>query len=311
MSALITGATGLVGRALARGLEDPRVLSRSPDAARAALGEHVQAWGWQPESERPPYEAFAGVDTVFHLAGESVAEGRWTASKKARIRGSRVLGTQHLVDVFGALPSPPRVLVCASAIGFYGDRGDLELDETQPAGQGFLAEVCQAWEAAALVAKNFGTRVVLARIGIVLAPEGGALARMLPPFRIGMGAQLGDGQQWMSWIHLSDAVRLLMHAAGTDSLRGPLNVVGPRPVRNEEFTRVLARTLSRPAFLSVPGPALSLLLGELGEVLLDSQRVIPRVARESQFAFNHSELRPALQACLGTPRSRSKKKEPA
>jgi uncharacterized protein (TIGR01777 family) len=298
MSALITGATGLVGRALVRQLEAPHVLSRAPSGARAALGERVRAWGWQPESERPPHEAFAGVDTVFHLAGESVAEGRWTASKKARIRSSRVLGTQHLVDVFGALPSPPRVLVCASAIGFYGARGDLELDETKPAGQGFLAEVCQAWEAAALVARNFGTRVVLARVGLVLAPEGGALARLLPPFRMGVGGKLGDGQQWMSWIHLSDVVRLLIHAAQMESLRGPLNVVGPNPVRNEEFTRTLARVLSRPAFLSVPRAALSLLFGELGEVLLDSQRVIPRVARESQFVFNYPELAAALQSCL-------------
>jgi uncharacterized protein (TIGR01777 family) len=298
MKALVTGATGLVGRALIDRLGEAHVLTRSPSNFGSARRPGVRAWAWQPDTELAPPEALSGVDVVFHLAGEPVAEGRWTAEKKARIRGSRVTGTQHLVSSFAALTPAPRVLVCASAIGFYGDRGDSELDEGATSGVGFLAEVCREWEAAALQAEKYGTRVVLARFGIVLAPRGGALARMLPPFRLGLGGKLGNGRQWMSWIHEVDAVRLLLHAAERYEVRGPLNVVSPGAVTNAEFTRKLGRALARPAILPVPRMALALAFGELSGVLTASQRVVPRVALESRFDFQYPELARALENCV-------------
>jgi uncharacterized protein (TIGR01777 family) len=260
-------------------------------------------WGWQPEQEHIPAAAFDDVEAVFHLAGEPVAEGRWTAAKKQRIRESRVLGTRQLVASIGGILPRPRVLICASAIGYYGDRGDDVLDETSPGGSGFLAEVCRDWETEALEAEKFGVRVVLARIGLVLAPRGGALERMRTPFRLGLGGKLGSGLQWMSWIQLEDVVGLLLHAAARKQLRGPLNVVSPNPVTNQEFTRQLARALSRPAVLPVPRLALSLALGEISDVLLESQRVLPRVAQQSGYAFAYPELAPALLACTGRARA--------
>jgi uncharacterized protein (TIGR01777 family) len=243
------------------------------------------------------------VEAVFHLAGEPVAEGRWTAAKKQRIRDSRVLGTRQLVASIGDILPRPRVLICASAIGYYGDRGDQLLEETSAAGRGFLPDVCREWEAEALEAEKFGVRVVLARFGMVLAARGGALDRMRTPFRLGLGGKLGSGQQWMSWVHLDDAVGLLLHAAARKELRGPVNVVSPNPVTNQEFTRQLGRALARPAVLPVPRLALSLAFGELSEVLLESQRVLPRVALESGYSFAFPELGPALLACTGRARA--------
>jgi uncharacterized protein (TIGR01777 family) len=299
MKALVTGATGLVGRELLRRLESPHVLTRSPTSTAAEVGA-AAAWSWQPEREPAPAAAFAGVDTIFHLAGEPVAEGRWTAEKKQRIESSRVLGTRHLVSTLAQLTTRPAVLVCASAIGYYGERGDELLDESSTAGAGFLARVCREWEAEALQAEQHGVRVVLARLGIVLAPRGGALARMLPPFRLGLGGKLGSGRQWMSWVQLSDVTGLLLHAAAHPKLRGPLNVVSPAPLSNAEFTRALGHALGRPALLSVPRLALSLALGEVSEVVLESQRVVPRVARDTGYEFMYPELGAALAACLGT-----------
>ena len=301
LKALITGATGLLGRELANRLPAPHVLTRSPAGYRSSSG--AKAWSWQPEQERIPAAAFDEVEAVFHLAGEPVAEGRWTAAKKQRIRDSRVLGTRQLVASMGGILPRPRVLICASATGYYGDRGDEVLDETSPAGRGFLPDVCRAWEAEALEAEKFGVRVVLARLGVVLAPRGGALERMRTPFRLGLGGKLGSGLQWMSWVHLEDAVGLLLHAAAHKSLRGPLNVVSPTPVTNQDFTRQLARALSRPAVLPVPRLALSLAFGEISDVLLESQRVLPRVAQQSGYAFAYSELAPALVACTGQARA--------
>jgi uncharacterized protein len=298
LKALISGATGLVGRELLKRLQAPVVLTRAPEEAASKLGPDVTARAWRPEAEEPPSDAFAGVDTVFHLAGEPVAEGRWTAEKKRRIEASRVLGTRHLVAALARLPAPPRLLVSASAVGYYGDRADAELDEGAAPGQGFLAEVCQAWEAEAQAAERHGIRVVCARLGLVLAPRGGALARMLPPFRMGVGGQLGDGRQWMPWIHLDDVVGLLLHAAREDSLRGPLNVVSPAPVINAEFTRCLGRALGRPTLLSVPRLALRVAFGELSQALLSSQRVLPRAAEQSGYRFKYPELAGALQACI-------------
>lgn len=298
MKALVTGATGLVGNALLKKLEGAVVLTRDPRDSERRLGSGVSAWAWKPTAEPAPAAAFDGVDTVFHLAGEPVAEGRWTAEKKQRIRDSRVLGTRNLVATLAALPSLPRVLVCASAVGFYGDRGDTELREGTARGQGFLAEVCEAWEAEARAAERVGIRVVMARLGIVLAPQGGALARMVPPFRLGVGGKLGDGRQWMPWIHLDDVVGLLLHAARDERLRGPMNVASPEPVTNAEFTRALGHALGRPTLMSVPRLALRVAFGELSQALLGSQRVVPGVALETHYTFAHPRVGPALAACV-------------
>jgi uncharacterized protein (TIGR01777 family) len=298
MKALLTGATGLIGRELLKHLDAPVVLTRAAPETRGKLGSNASAWSWQPETQLPPLEAFVGVDAVFHLAGEPVAEGRWSAEKKQRIRTSRVLGTRNLVSALSQLPVPPRVFVSASAVGYYGHRGDLELDEDSAPGEGFLAEVCQAWEAEACAAEQHGIRVVRARLGVVLAREGGALARMLPPFRMGVGGKLGDGSQWTPWVHVDDVVGLLLHAASDTSLQGPLNIVSPEPVTNAKLTRQLGRVLNRPALLSVPRLALRLAFGELSTVLLQSQRVLPRVAQASAYRFAYPQLGGALSACI-------------
>ena len=297
MKALVTGATGLVGRRLVQELERATVLGRDPTRARAILGD-VTAFAWQPQSGPPCVEAFSGIDVVFHLAGEPVAEGRWTADKKRAIRESRVEGTRNLVNALRSSEKRPAVLVAASAVGYYGDRGDKELTEDSEPASDFLAEVCAAWEAEASKAAELGLRVVTARTGIVLASDGGALARMLPPFRIGLGGHLGNGRQWMPWIHVDDVVGLLLHAASTETVRGPMNVVSPSPVTNRDFTRTLGRALRRPAWLPVPRLGLQAVFGEMSQVLVASQRVLPQVARDTGYRFRFEELRPALDSCL-------------
>lgn len=298
MKALVTGATGLVGRELLRRLEGAVVLTRDVAESERRLGSGVKAWSWQPSREAAPAAAFDGVDAVFHLAGEPVAAGRWTAERKQRIKDSRVLGTRNLVAALSASAALPRVLICASGVDFYGDRGDTELREGSSRGQGFLSDVCEAWEAEARAAERVGVRVVLARLGLVLAPRGGALERMLPPFRLGVGGKLGDGRQWLPWVHLDDAVGLLLHAARDERLRGPLNVVAPEAATNAEFTRALGQALGRPTVLPVPRVALRVLFGELSQALLDSRRVIPAVALETHYEYRYPRLGPALAACL-------------
>ncbi len=298
MRVVITGATGLVGRALVRRLAAPIVLTRSPERAAAAL-PGVVARRWDPEAEPAPAEALAGADAVLHLAGEPIAAGRWTAERRRRIRDSRVIGTRRLVEGLGALDRRPAVLVSASAVGYYGDRGDEVLDERAAPGDGFLAEICAEWEAAAAAAVELGIRVVCVRIGVVLASGGGALAAMLTPFRLGLGGRLGGGRQWMSWVHVDDVAGLWLHAARTGSLRGPMNAVGPAPVTNADFTRALAGALHRPALLPVPSLALRAAFGDLAELLTASQRVLPVVAQGSGYAFEHPSLSGALAAALG------------
>jgi len=297
MKALVTGGTGLIGRGLLARLAEPVVTSRDPARAARRLGP-VRAVRWEPEGGPVPKEAVREVEAVFNLAGEPVAGGRWTAERKRRIRDSRVAGTRHLVEGLAALEARPRVLVSVSAVGYYGDRGDEELDERSAPGSGFLAELCQEWEREALAAEKLGIRVVCARIGLVLAPEGGALARMLAPFRMGAGGRLGDGRQWMSWIHLDDVAGLLLHAATVEEVRGAMNAVSPHPVTNGDFTRALGRALHRPAFLPVPKAALRIAFGEMSEILTSSQRVSPRVAQRSGYVFQHGDLDEALRAVL-------------
>jgi len=297
MRTLVTGATGFIGRKLLEGIEEPVVLSRDPKRTQACLARG-KAYGWDPTKEEPPREAFDGVDTVIHLAGEPVAEGRWTAAKKQRIMDSRKLGTANLVRAMCNLAQPPRVLVSASAIGLYGSRGDEPLDEMSAPGNDFLADVCREWEAAADPARERGIRVVHPRIGIVLGKGGGALAKMITPFKLGLGGRLASGRQWMSWIHVDDMVGMLLFAAGNDRASGPMNAVAPTPVTNAEFTKALAKAVHRPAIFPVPAFGLKLLLGGFADVLLASQRVLPRAAEKAGFAFRHPSLDETLNSIV-------------
>jgi uncharacterized protein (TIGR01777 family) len=303
MKALVTGATGFVGPRLLRLLDAPVVLSRDPERARATLGHRVgRVVRWNPAEGPPPPEAFDGIDAVFHLAGESVSAGRWTAAQKARIRDSRVVGTRHLVQGIAQAERKPEVLVSASAVGYYGDRGDEELTESAPPADDFLGRVCVEWEQEALSASALGVRVVTARTGIVLGAGGGALGKMLTPFRLGAGGPLGNGRQWMPWIHVADLARLYVHAAEhrQPTISGPVNAVAPNPVRNSEFTKALGRAVHRPAFMPAPYLGLRLVFGEFAQVLFASQRVIPRVALDTGFIFQFPDIDGALREILST-----------
>jgi uncharacterized protein (TIGR01777 family) len=240
-----------------------------------------------------------GLDAVVHLAGESIA-GRWTASKRRAIRDSRVKGTAMLAEVVSLLPKGPSVFVSASAVGFYGSRGDESLDESSAPGAGFLPDTCREWEEAAAPARSKGLRTVHLRTGIVLTPEGGALGRMLLPFRMGLGGVVGTGDQWMSWISLTDEVAAIRHVLQTPSLAGPVNLTAPDPVTNRDFTRTLGRVLRRPTVFPLPGFVVKAVFGEMGErLLLEGQRVLPRRLRESGFRFAHPDLETALRSELG------------
>ena len=300
MKILISGASGLIGSALTGKLTDAghevTRLVRS-----SAVAEHREI-AWDPAGARLDAAALGGFGAVVHLAGESIAQGRWTNAKKERIRSSRVLGTQLLVQTLARLSRPPQVLVSASAIGYYGDRGDEELDEGSPPGSGFLPDVCRQWEAAAEPAREAGIRVVHPRIGLVLSVSGGALAKMLPVFRLGLGGPIGSGRQYVSWITLDDLVGTICHVIATDSLSGPVNAVAPAPTTNREFARALGRALRRPARLPAPALALRAMLGQMAdELLLASTRVIPRRLMDSGFAFGDPDLEGAFRRLLAGP----------
>lgn len=292
MRILISGASGLIGSALARRLAASHEIVRLVRGKTAGVREIV----WNPEEGILDAGPLENIEAVVNLAGENIASGRWTAAKKSRIRASRVDGTSLLARTLANLPSPPRVFVSASAIGFYGDRGSEELDESSGAGFGFLAEVCRAWEAATAPAAEAGIRVVLARFGVVLAREGGALARMLPLFRFGLGGQLGSGRQYMSWIALEDAVGAISFLLENASLHGPVNITSPKPVTNRHFTTLLGRVLRRPTFMHAPAWALRFALGEMAdEMLLTSTRALPRRLLESGYRFAKPELETTLR----------------
>ncbi|MBW7865302.1 MAG: TIGR01777 family protein [Candidatus Hydrogenedens sp.] len=297
----VTGATGLIGSTLLPRLTEAghkvRRLARtaSPDGADAD-----QLSYWNPAKGVLDKDALKGVDAVIHLAGESVAARRWTAPVKARIHDSRTHGTALLAQRMADMDRPPKVFVSASAVGYYGSRGGTPLTEQNGAGEGFLARVCRDWEAAATPAAEAGVRVVHPRIGMVLDPEGGALAKMLPPFRMGLGGVIGDGRAWMSWISLPDLVEVLLALAVQDRFTGPVNATAPEPVTNQDFTKTLAAVLRRPAFLPVPAPAVRLLFGEMGgALLLSSLRVLPEKLGNAGHRFGHATLEPALRDLLG------------
>ena len=302
MHTVITGATGLIGGAVVNRLLGGVALTRDPARARARLdsiGGHAwEALPWEPEAGPPPAEALRGARAVINLAGESVADKRWSSAKKRRIRDSRVVGTRNLVAGLATLAEKPEVLVSASAVGYFGDRGDETLDEQSPAGRGFLAEVCREWEREALAAEALGIRVVCVRIGVVLAPAGGAIARMLMPFKLGVGGRLGSGRQWMPWVHIDDVVGLLLHSLRTEAVRTAIHAVAPNPVTNTEFAKALGHALRRPALLAVPEAFLHLAFGDMSEVMTASQRVVPRVAQRTGYTFAYSELSGALAAVL-------------
>jgi len=278
MRVAISGASGFIGRALSK-----RLLSAGHNVS--ALGRT----GWSAES--------LACDALIHLAGEPVAQ-RWSSKVKERIRSSRVDATQRLVDALAAVPQRPSVLVCASAVGFYGDRGAEELTETSSGASGFLGEVCAEWEAAARKAEALGMRVVLLRTGIVLGKDGGALGKMLPPFRAGVGGRIASGEQWMPWIHMDDHTRLTQFVVENAAVSGPVNACAPQPVTNAEFTRALAKVLRRPAIFPVPAFALRLLFGEMAELLVGGQRVLPKAALSAGFVFEYPEITPALKNLL-------------
>jgi uncharacterized protein (TIGR01777 family) len=247
-------------------------------------------------------EKLDGADVVVHLAGENIAAGRWTETRKTRVRESRVKGTRELCETLARLHRPPKVLVVASATGYYGDRGDAVLDEDAARGDGFLADVCQQWEAAATPAMERGIRVVFARFGIVLSPRGGALAKMLPLFRLGLAGHLGDGQQFWSWISLDDAIGAIHHAIITPTLVGSVNLTTPNPVHNEEFTKTLAEVLHRPAVLPMPAVMLRTAMGEIADaMLLASTRVLPCRLFAAGYEFRHPTLDVAFRHLLGHP----------
>ena len=292
----VSGASGLIGSAVVARLGDigcrvVRLVRRKPKSDDEVT--------WSPDKGLVRPEALEPFDVVIHLAGETIAR-RWTESRKEKIRVSRVEGTTSLVSSLRRLPSPPRRFVCASAIGFYGSQGDVLVDETSPPGAGFLAAVGKQWEEAARSAEDFIGHVVRTRFGIVLSPKGGALAKMLPPFRLGLGGVIGDGRQMMSWISLDDAAKAVVFAATTSDPAPVYNLVAPSPVTNREFTEQLARTLGRPSIIPLPAFAARILLGEMAdEMLLGSTNVDCRALREAGFSFRDPELGQTLERMVG------------
>ncbi len=296
MRIAVTGAGGLVGSALV-----PFLATDGHAVIRLVRGSpRSEDILWDPAGGVTDLSRLEGVDAAVHLAGENIAAGRWTPRRKEEIRRSRVEGTRRLSESLARLSRPPRVLVSASAIGFYGDRGNEILTEDSAPGGDFLAQVCREWEAATEPASQAGVRVVHLRFGMILSPAGGALRKMLPPFKLGAGGRIGSGEQYVSWIAIDDAIGAIHHAVCTESLKGAVNGVAPAPVTNAEFTRVLARVLSRPAVFPMPAFAARLAFGEMADaLLLSSQRVMPARLQASGYRFQHPELEGALRHLLG------------
>jgi uncharacterized protein (TIGR01777 family) len=296
MKILVSGSTGLIGSALVNflrtGGHEVHRLVRTPSTEKQTIQ-------WDPQLGNIDRDRLSGFEAVVHLAGENIAK-RWTRKQKARIRHSRVEGTQLLCGALSRTTAPPKILVSASAVGFYGDRGDEILDEQSPTGRGFLADVCREWEEAALSMREKGARVVPLRFGIVLSPAGGALGKMLLPFQLGAGGVIGSGQQFWSWISIDDAIGAIHHALTRDGLAGPVNAVAPEPVTNRVFTKTLGSVLHRPTFMTVPAIGARIAFGKMAnELFLASARVVPRRLEESGYQFRHRDLETALKHVLG------------
>ncbi len=298
MKVVITGSTGLIGSALGPFLEGQGMsVSR---VRRAAPGDPIDATLWDPTGAGLSPDALDGADAVVHLSGAGIADRRWTATRKQELRASRMTSTRLVAEAVARATTAPRVLVCASAVGYYGNRGDEVLTETAAPGTGFLAELCREWEAAANAPRQRGVRVVFLRSGIALSAAGGALGKMLLPFKAGLGGVLGSGRQFMSWIAIDDLVRVVEHALTRDVLDGPVNVATPRAATNREFTSTLGAVLRRPTVLPMPAPVVRLLFGELGvETLLSSTRVEPARLMDTGFEFHYPALDGALRHVLG------------
>lgn len=295
MRILISGRSGLVGSELSAAFQ-----SQGDQVAALVRNSNRDGVLWDPASGRVDAQAMEGFDGVVHLAGENVADGRWTQAKRARIRDSRVKGTRLLSETLAGLQSKPSFLISASAIGFYGSRGEEACDESAGAGNGFLADVAQEWESATAAAAEAGIRVVHVRIGVVLSRQGGALAKMLPLFRWGLGGRLGSGRQYFSWISLRDLVNVFVFAANNPNVSGPINAVSPQPVTNREFTRVLGQVVHRPTLFPVPAFALRLLLGTMAdEMLLGGARVVPQRLKQLGFAYQDAVLEETLKHEIG------------
>lgn len=296
MKIVITGATGLVGSTLA-----PFLVANGHEVARLSRTSEAGFTRWDPARGENDPAVFANCDAVVHLAGANLAAGRWTAERQRELLDSRVRTTRDIVDSLARISRRPSSLLCASGVGFYGDTGETIADETTPKGAGFLADLCDRWEAEAARAREFGVRVVSLRFGPMLTPKGGALAKMLPIFRFGLGGPIGSGKQWMSWIALDDAMHAIAHVMANETLFGPINVVAPGTVRSREFSARLARELRRPALVPVPAFALRIAFGRklADEALLASSRAAPRRLLETGFRFRHPELAGALHHVLG------------
>jgi uncharacterized protein (TIGR01777 family) len=289
----VSGANGLVGKALREQLEASG--ARAVRLIRNQPRDPASEVQWTPERGLVAPEQLEGVTAVVHLAGESIADGRWTEAKKQRIRDSRVIGTESLCGSLARLARRPQTLICASAIGYYGDRGDEVLDESSAPGTGFLPEVCLGWEAACDPARQAGIRVVNVRIGVILSKDGGALAKMLLPFKMGVGGKVGSGRQYMSWVALDDVVGAMLHGLTHTDISGPVNAVSPQPVTNAEFTQALGSVLHRPTIFPMPAFAARLALGQMADdLLLASARVLPKRLQASGYAFRHADLRGCL-----------------
>jgi uncharacterized protein (TIGR01777 family) len=305
MRITVTGATGTIGSAAIDAIrlrgDQVVALVRDPAKARSTLGEGVELQAWpQPKQGPPPAAALEGVDAVLHLLGEPIDQ-RWSDEAKREIRDSRVLGTRSLVSGLKALDAErrPRVLVSQSAVGYYGPHGDERLDESALAGHDFLAGVVREWEQEATAAADDGVRVACTRTGVVLSPSGGALAKMLPPFKLGVGGPVAGGRQYVPWIHLDDVVGAMLECIDDDRAKGPVNLSAPSPVTNAELSHALGRVLSRPAVLPVPGFAIKALYGEMAAIVLTGQRAVPAKLEQLGYAFRFPELEPALRDVLG------------
>ena len=305
MRVLVAGATGFIGKKLIKELDkkghEVLVLTRNLDTARFNIPVHCEIGTWNPELNSIPSSFFNGIDAVINLSGEGIADSRWSDEHKNKIIQSRVVSTRQIIKAMTNMNERPQVFVSASAIGVYGNRGDELLNEYSSSGEGFLSQVCQNWEDEIFQAKTLGVRTVALRIGMVLGHDGGALEKMLPPFKLGVGGKLGSGSQWMSWIHINDLVNMMIYAVENSSINGEYNAVSPTPVKNTEFTKTLGKVLKRPTIFPVPEIILKIALGELSELLLGSQKVDAKRICDAGFKFQFPGLEQCLHEVCGHP----------